>query len=425
MSSTPLHHDAAVPTRDVLLDRDAMAARFGERLPGVDHDGVRLVKVKYRVGESLRVLYQVPIDGEPLLVAARTTPRGEGDDRIPVGPGGGAPTQAHAFRDEVLGARLWTVRGDRRLPHAGDLLDAAPALQAHVPRPWVRSRIVGYAPEKSLVVACLDEAGEPVAFAKMYEDGPAASAAFALHASIAGAAASTGSLRVPPVVALDAERAVVITDVIRGARLCDVPADAMGPHLRALGVALGRLHACPPGASVRPFRRTDASSVEKAAAVVALARPDCARLAHAVVDTLACAGPARRSPSVPDVLLHGDVHLKNALVHDGRLTLIDLDQAALGSPATDLGSFLALLRTLTRVGVIDDDQEEAWSTSFLCGYDRVRAVPDGALMAWATAAALLSERALRAVARVRYPVLTRLEGLLQDAHALARKAGTA
>jgi aminoglycoside phosphotransferase (APT) family kinase protein len=41
------------------------------------------------------------------------------------------------------------------------------------------------------------------------------------------------------------------------------------------------------------------------------------------------------------VCLHGDVHPKNGILRGDSFTLIDIDRAAAGNPAVDLGSLLA------------------------------------------------------------------------------------
>ena len=101
------------------------------------------------------------------------------------------------------------------------------------------------------------------------------------------------------------------------------------------------------------------------------------------------------------VWLHGDVHLKNAIIAGTRIALIDFEDVAIGSPAADLASFLAELRYQHLVGAISTAQEHAASDAFLRGYASVRLLPDGTVLSWYFAAALLVERALGAVNRFR------------------------
>lgn len=50
------------------------------------------------------------------------------------------------------------------------------------------------------------------------------------------------------------------------------------------------------------------------------------------------------------VTLHGDLHLKNILVDNGKIYLIDLDNVCMGSPLEDLGSFIAAILNLELMG---------------------------------------------------------------------------
>src|SRR6185436_542045 len=63
--------DPAIPQRDLLLDPAAMRAPLQEAL-GAPLDGCAVERVKYRVGESLRVLYRIELDGSSQLVSLRT-----------------------------------------------------------------------------------------------------------------------------------------------------------------------------------------------------------------------------------------------------------------------------------------------------------------------------------------------------------------
>jgi aminoglycoside phosphotransferase (APT) family kinase protein len=125
---------------------------------------------------------------------------------------------------------------------------------------------------------------------------------------------------------------------------------------------------------------------------------------RAAVDRLIATAPG----SAPSVCLHGDVHLKNAIVRDGDVALIDLDQVATGPAAADVGSLLAALRA---AGV---DGE----SSVLAGYGRTAPHPlDRDALRWHVAAALVAERALRAITRVRADSLKQLPRLIAEASA--------
>ena len=108
--------------------------------------------------------------------------------------------------------------------------------------------------------------------------------------------------------------------------------------MTALGAALSVLHAQPTD-GFEPFTRLDPDQVAAAGHLVCAARPDLSPLAEALVGVLLLTAPA---PG-PGVLLHGDLHPKNVLVHDSGVSLVDLDQAGVGPAGAELGGTLARL----------------------------------------------------------------------------------
>ena len=128
-------------------------------------------------------------------------------------------------------------------------------------------------------------------------------------------------------------------------------------------------------------------------------------------------------PSDEHVCLHGDVHPKNCVARGGALTLIDLDQCAVGDAAADLGSLLASLSYADITSAASQPSAKTLGEAFLSGYASVRALPSTRSLRWHTAAALLAERALRAVNRVRPEGLARMRELFAGASDVLREGG--
>ena len=120
------------------------------------------------------------------------------------------------------------------------------------------------------------------------------------------------------------------------------PPAAAGPLARGDGRARRRALGAAPTAR-RRVRSLHAAGSRLASAPRArcceLARPDLAPLVQSLVEALLLAPPARAEP----VLLHGDLHPKNVLVHDAGISLVDLDQAGAGPAAAEVGGMLARL----------------------------------------------------------------------------------
>ena len=222
-------------------------------------------------------------------------------------------------------------------------------------------------------------------------------------------------LRVPRVLSYSPTHRALLLEAIAGRRVVDLDGANLQSGLRQWGAALATLHGLPPPPDVPRFARVEPDRLEQAARVIGLARPELWRC----VDELARALAERRPHSTePPVCLHGDVHPRNGIMTDDGFALVDLDQVTAGPAAADLGSLLAWLRCRRRVGLLSAATEHQLAGAFLDGYAAFRAVPDPASLRWHTAAALLAERALRAVSWVRPDVLDCLPDLIEDARAL-------
>lgn len=421
---TGLAFDPAVPARELLLDPAAVAARLpiGGALDRVV-EGAELVRVKYRLGESLRVVYRVRLGaGTTGLVVGRT-----------FGPGDVARALARArastadvgdlagvWRDEDAGAIWWTFPNDRKLRGLDAILTPDPDVARLAERAgtWTASELVGLAPERSAVFRASNQAGRTIAYAKVYAPGTARVGELAaLYDGVAAhLAAAPGNLAAPTCLGLSAERNLLLLAAMPGQSWVGQEPAEVRATLRRLGACIAVLHGAPPppGAGLSHFGRLDAARVAHAAALVAQARPDVAELALGLAARLAATRPAPE----PDVLLHGDCHPGNLLSTPGGVTLIDLDQAGLGSAALDIASLLGRLRQGELTGEFDAATTRALGEAFCAGYASVRPLPSRASLAWHLAAALLVERALRAVNRVHRPMLARLANLLDGATTL-------
>lgn len=111
--------------------------------------------------------------------------------------------------------------------------------------------------------------------------------------------------------------------------------------------------------------------------------------------------------------LHGDLHLKNCFFTSGSVALIDLDNLCAGYPLQDIGSFLASLYNRGMLEDIPCHVMEPIVDSFVETY--AQRVPWAVLesdLAWFTAAALLTERAVRSITRLKEGKLDRIQDVL-------------
>jgi aminoglycoside phosphotransferase (APT) family kinase protein len=401
-----LPQDPALPQRDLLLDGDAMARRLPALLGTGAIDGCRPVRARYQLGRSLRVLYRVT-EGESARLVALRTFAGKRSEEVyrraaaTAAPSGSSRGVAH---DPELGAVLFAFPNDRKVAGLSALVDGP------------RSRLVAYAPEKCATARVLDPDGRTIAFAKAYagDDGRRTRQ---IHDSLQ-AGAARARLRLPRATSYDPDTRTLVCEAVEGRRLADLDGAERTDGFSRLGGALAALHGLDPPPAAPAFERLDPEQLRLAAETVERARPDCAEAVRELLARLLASAPAPTAA----VCLHGDVHPKNALVANGGAALIDLDQASVGPAAADLASVLAALRYARLVGELSSHEERAQGEAFQAGYAAVRGLPDAASLRWHVSAALLAERAVRAITRLRLNGLARLPELLIQANAMLERS---
>jgi aminoglycoside phosphotransferase len=411
-----LAEDVNLPQRDLLLDEFQMTHRFNQLLgkhSSLSVESCKRMRTKYRVGLSIRVLYQVTIEGQHHFIAARAFPRTRDairDFNSNCFTSDGEQLPA-VFRDGGINTAFWSFPNDRKIKHLRALVDIPVGLSSIGGTEWVNSRVVAHAPEKSVTAQCLNATGEVVAYAKIYSTNEG-------HRIRAKYDSIRKSLRrnelspaIPSVLAYADDTNLLLLEAIRGCSLNVLPESDNSTVFSEFGLALAHLHQIEPGESLPKFIRLTPKCLNKAAWTIAQARPDVARNVSELARALTSAYVEEKMV----VALHGDVHTKNFLVKDSKVSLIDLDQSGLGPAAADLGSFLASLHYNECTGQITKGQRLSPGQSFLSGYEQVRPLPTQRSLSWHTAAALLTERAFRSVNRVRVEGLLHLPEVLERA----------
>ena len=403
--------DPVLAHRDVLLDAATMRHRIANvlcrgRAPRIGR--CETVRVNYQVGKSLRVLFTIERGGTQRFVAARMFRAGRSGDAFSraaavAGEGNGTLPVAH---DPEIDCVFWSFPSDRKIATL-PLLAAPPGeLARSIRGAWQSSRIVAYAPEKSATAACLNRAGEVIAYAKVSAADQTRRDFGFYQALGAGLAENDPYLRIPGPLAFSDVLRILWLEAIHGRAVGgDSPDD-----LRRVGAALGRFHECAV-ANAPVFTRYDSERLAAAADVFTSLRPDLQSAADNLAERLIAARP----PATDVVCLHGDVHPKNAIVTGERVALLDVEDLARGPSAADLGSFIASLLYLHVSGCLSREAYASRASAFLSGYTRVRPLPERTVLAWHVAAALFIERAVRAVTRMRPLGLSNLAALVERA----------
>jgi Phosphotransferase enzyme family len=386
--------DPAVPQRDALLDERAVARRLGVE---------RCVPVyaKYRVGESLRVGYRTEA-GDRLAV--RTFDAGASATAYRRAVATAVPARAlePVVHAPELDAVFWTFPNDRRLTTLPLLAGRSRALDQLLGRACAGTRLVAYAPERSATVQCLDESGRVLAYVKAQAGEAARGERRAAEAVAARIGPADPRLRVPRVLGASDDRGALALEAVDGRRLDNLSGRALASALTRLGAALATLHSIGPVSAAR-FERLDVARLARAVGVIASARPDAGVAAAELLSKLLARTDDADGPAV---CLHGDPNLRNALIADGRVVLLDFEHLAAGPAAADLGHVLAGLLASRR---------PVRAEAVLEGYAAVAPLPSRASLRWFTAASVLARRALTAVNRVRMHDLRQLHTLIKRA----------
>ena len=402
--------DARVAARDALLDPDHVVGLL-RRFAGdeIDIESCSLRRSKYRIGESLRVVYDVHAGDRNLVMSARTFPDSASvfRDSPEVDPVHGMPGIAHDPDTRTL---WWTLPNDRKLHNLGTLLEPPLRVRLSSGVDWDRSMLVEYAPERSATVRIEDSTGHVTGFAKAYRDRDPLEVAVEYN-RIATSIALIDGVRTPRALGWARPDRIVVLEPMPGRVWKQLPVDAQSPAMHRFGSALAHVHGLATDSGRGPFQRFRPERVRRSADLVAIARPDVAASVTRLRDALASGPP----PSRVQVSLHGDVHANNVLYHGDQVHMIDFDQGGTGTPAADLGSMLASL--MTSRSLEPETTAAGVGAAFLAGYQAVRALPPQDELRWFTVAAFVAERAIRAVNRVNQLVLEILPEVLALAEA--------
>ena len=163
--------DPAVPQRDALLDERRMGALLGAGLTGAAADGCERVNAKYRVGDSLRIVYRIAAGGGSHTVAGRTfAGRSASVYRRAAAAAPRRRPAARVLHAPELETVFWTFPNDRRLSGLRLLDGRSGALDRLVGQPVARTRLMAYAPERAATAECLDAGGRVLAYVKVHWD---------------------------------------------------------------------------------------------------------------------------------------------------------------------------------------------------------------------------------------------------------------
>lgn len=364
--------DTAVTGLATLLDPDAFVAALHRSAPYADLGTAQIRYVRYKPGMNCLVAYQLEVAGAEVEVYAKAyrldaevklrkslgrSPFPEG----PLGPG--------RILLEDYAAVVSSFPQDREVKALPRLVDAQ--ARKHLLREVVPDRPdlwkgtlqrLAYKPERRYVARVVTRRGSQ-AVVKLYTGR-------GYHTAQRNAAAfeSRGSLRIAPCLGSSDSRSVVAFQWLPGHLLSET---LLNPDLdlhavRSVGGALAELHGQDPQGLACLTREAETASLRAVATQVAFVCPSVSGTAYYLARGLG----ARLMEETPkNRPIHGDFYAKQVLLADGTVAILDLDRAARGDPAADLGLFIAHLQRDVLRGNLSQGQLGPLTGAFLEGYE--------------------------------------------------------
>ncbi len=388
-----VRRDPALPGLAAVLEPEELVAVARAQGVPLEIAGARPVYLRYKPATSCLVGYATMEGTEPTLFYATAysadsakLDKARQRKRVPWLSGGGR------FVLDGQATEICFFPADDHLPVLIDLLDPHKArsfldVAAAGVRPWTTAsgfepRVLAYKPERRCTVAVVTDS-TPVAVIKAYTR-----AGFASARTRAAMLQHSRGVGIQRLVSAYERRGLLFFEWLEGRSLGEsiLRGEATGSDVRETGYALAELHGLPLPELPRRDQRQE-QVLEELVATVRVLCPE------AVDDAASIAGRAAsfvRADESPLVLVHGDFYAKQAIVQSNRVALLDLDQAAVGMAAFDLGNFIAHLELEVARGKIGAEAAAAHSRSFLAGYASHRALPSESLIAANTALSLLA-----------------------------------
>ncbi len=367
--ATLVQRDAAIPGLGVLLDDDAFVRVLQAALPERPIAFARSTYVRYKPRMNCLVAYQLTLDGTVVDVYAKAH-RGDADDKL-------RKTRERTSVQGALGPgcvvldehqiTIWALPNDGKLRGLTPLFD--PHKQPKLLCKLLPGRVIGqqprlhtlrYKPERRYV-AQLAHGTKPQAVVRVY-----ASNAYPFAVQNAGAFRSQGMLRVARRLGRSRRHGIIVMEWIEGRCLTDVLGAPDGvAAVMATGTALALLHRQAPSGLTQRTHADEIAHLRAVADGVGVICPDLAPPTRALAAQLAAYG--NQLPTVM-AATHGDFYADQVLLTDNGVALLDLDRAAWGDPAVDLGVFIAHLLYDGLRNATGNEHVARLREAFLAGY---------------------------------------------------------
>lgn len=368
-----VRRDASLPELRTLLDPEAFVEAIRPHVSEhLEPDSARVAYLKYKPETNCLAAYKVSVAGREVDVYAKT-----------FGPDADVKIENALKRKRkaghpgagriVLEDRSMSVAffpNDDRLKQLAKLSeDPKRVISRLVPdRPELWSgelRTLRYKPERRYVAQVLVD-GEPRATVKLYREEDYWTTRRNARA-FGTAFKTTGPFRVADLIGGSKKHHAVAFEWQEGTPLGEALVDSSRRKeaLETAGAALAELHAQPSGGLRRLTRKVEAKTLSELVEPLVFNTPRLEGEVRSLCESLC--ERLLREPSVGRPI-HGDFYEDQVIVSGGTATLLDLDEAASGDPAADLGLFIAHLEKDAMLGLLDPEVLAPASEYLLDGY---------------------------------------------------------
>lgn len=444
-----LPSDARLPQLPIILDVEVMRERLQDCLFVSVSDRAQLVvrhceiiQVRYKPASSCMVSYRLDIEntatgehGEQIL-CGRAFPQGgsqpqweKAATRALVQPRFGKPL-VHLPELEMV---LWSFPNDRKMHTLPASIDAAlgtftipPSwLLSHLGTGWhvtdTRSRVMHYVGEHTCTVQTAFDLIHPsqdtrqtlTIFGKTYYNVEGAQTDRVMRQLWDSEARRSGQLEIAQPLWYDARLKTLWQLGIHGTTLENHPIEAQAgiPLLKKAAHTVAVFHTTPVSNIPLLTVLELLGKLETVASILMQCRPSCRPMLIPLRDRLV--EQAKTISVGPTATLHGDLHMKNLFLTNGKIALIDLDNVRQGHPGQDIGSFVAGFLTGALAKQVPLSKMAGPVQAFLNHYDQCTPWKlDQPTVAWFTAMALVIERAHRCITRLKDDRRGQVEALL-------------
>ena len=371
LDSELVRRDRKIAGLSALFDPDNFVALLRTRLDGLAVEEARVEYVRYKPQTNCLVLFRLKASGETFEVYAVAYGRGAIDKLEKARNRSSAASPFGAgrliFDDESIVVSFFPndskIKTLLKLTGANSRERLLSKLVPQNPE-WQNGALCGirYKPERRYVARLL-VGNEPRAILKFY-----AAAEYRKAKTGGRAFLPRETLRLAPELGHSNSRHAIAFEWIGGEILSEayLNAEFKSEAIEIVGRSLGELHAQQVAGLVHFTRSDEARMLQELADGIGALCPQLNKRAQSLAARLVNSSFRTTTPASA---IHGDFYAEQVLLGKNSAAILDLDEAAYGDPAADIGNFIARLELDCLGGKLTALRAESFGQALLEGYE--------------------------------------------------------